>query len=181
MNRKNGGFVQALVTSSTAVFYGKTVNIIIVKDISFDRNINFSNLDYQKLINTLNIGFFKARMDYKGKFVFANETAIRILGFDNFKELSETHILELIANDDDKKTLRKTLIENGYLKNKVIKISKKSGEYSMVKAAAGLGWVDEKKIVLEIFTAIKRAGAAIIISYHACDAAQWRSLKATDK
>ena len=48
-----------------------------------------------------------------------------------------------------------------------------SGEYSMVKAAAQLGWIDEKRIVLEKLTAIKRAGADIIITYHALDAAEW--------
>ena len=48
-----------------------------------------------------------------------------------------------------------------------------SGEYSMVKAAAQKGWVDEKSIVLETLTAIKRAGADIIISYHAQDALKW--------
>ena len=48
-----------------------------------------------------------------------------------------------------------------------------SGEYSMVKAAAQNGWVDEKSIVLETLTSIKRAGADIIISYHAQDALKW--------
>ncbi len=48
-----------------------------------------------------------------------------------------------------------------------------SGEYSMVKAAAQNGWIDEKKVVLENLTAIKRAGADIIITYHALDAAKW--------
>lgn len=48
-----------------------------------------------------------------------------------------------------------------------------SGEYSMVKAAAQLGWIDEKRIVMENLTAIKRAGADIIITYHAIDAAKW--------
>lgn len=48
-----------------------------------------------------------------------------------------------------------------------------SGEYSMVKAAAAKGWIDEKRIVLENLTAIKRAGADIIITYHALDAAEW--------
>lgn len=48
-----------------------------------------------------------------------------------------------------------------------------SGEYSMVKAASKLGWIDEKRIVLENLTAIKRAGADIIITYHALDAAKW--------
>jgi porphobilinogen synthase len=48
-----------------------------------------------------------------------------------------------------------------------------SGEYSMVKAAAQNGWVDEKSIVLETLISIKRAGADIIISYHAKDALKW--------
>lgn len=48
-----------------------------------------------------------------------------------------------------------------------------SGEYSMVKAAAINGWIDEKKIVMENILAIKRAGARIIITYHALDVAAW--------
>jgi porphobilinogen synthase len=48
-----------------------------------------------------------------------------------------------------------------------------SGEYSMVKAAAQQGWLDEKRTVIEILTAIKRAGADIIITYHAKDFARW--------
>ncbi|MBR2283672.1 MAG: porphobilinogen synthase [Ruminococcus sp.] len=48
-----------------------------------------------------------------------------------------------------------------------------SGEYSMVKAAAANGWIDEKRIILENLTAIKRAGADIIITYHALEAAEW--------
>ena len=48
-----------------------------------------------------------------------------------------------------------------------------SGEYAMVKAAAAKGWIDERKIVLENLTAMKRAGARIIITYHALDAARW--------
>ena len=48
-----------------------------------------------------------------------------------------------------------------------------SGEYSMVKAAARNGWIDEKRVVLEILTAIQRAGADIILTYHAKDAARW--------
>ena len=48
-----------------------------------------------------------------------------------------------------------------------------SGEYSMVKAAAQNGWIDEKRIVMENMTAMKRAGADIIITYHALDVAIW--------
>ena len=48
-----------------------------------------------------------------------------------------------------------------------------SGEYSAIKAAAANGWLDERTVVLETLTGIKRAGADVIISYHAPDAARW--------
>jgi porphobilinogen synthase len=48
-----------------------------------------------------------------------------------------------------------------------------SGEYSMLKAAAAAGWLDERSAVLEALTSIRRAGADMIITYHAKEAAQW--------
>ena len=48
-----------------------------------------------------------------------------------------------------------------------------SGEYSMIKAAAQNGWIDEAKATLETLTSIKRAGADLIITYHAVNAARW--------
>ena len=48
-----------------------------------------------------------------------------------------------------------------------------SGEYSLVKAAAEKGWIDEQAVTLEVLTGIKRAGAEIIITYHAKDVAKW--------
>jgi porphobilinogen synthase len=48
-----------------------------------------------------------------------------------------------------------------------------SGEYAMVKAAAAAGYVDERAMVLEILTSLRRAGAELIVSYHAKDAARW--------
>jgi porphobilinogen synthase len=48
-----------------------------------------------------------------------------------------------------------------------------SGEYAMVKAAARNGWIEEQRVALEILTGIQRAGASIILTYHAKDAARW--------
>ena len=48
-----------------------------------------------------------------------------------------------------------------------------SGEYAMVKAAAANGWIDERRVVLEILTGIVRAGADFVLTYHAADAARW--------
>ncbi len=52
-----------------------------------------------------------------------------------------------------------------------------SGEYAMIKAAAQRGWLDEKRVVMETLTAIKRAGADIILTYHAKDVGRWRQEK----
>ncbi|MCY4615795.1 MAG: porphobilinogen synthase, partial [Chloroflexi bacterium] len=48
-----------------------------------------------------------------------------------------------------------------------------SGEYAMLKAAAAQGWIDEERVVMETLTGIRRAGADIIITYHAKEAARW--------
>ena len=48
-----------------------------------------------------------------------------------------------------------------------------SAEYSMIKAAAAQGWVDERAITLETLLSLRRAGADILITYHALDAARW--------
>jgi len=48
-----------------------------------------------------------------------------------------------------------------------------SGEYAMIKAAAQMGWIDERRSVLEVLTGMKRAGADLIITYHALDVARW--------
>jgi porphobilinogen synthase len=48
-----------------------------------------------------------------------------------------------------------------------------SGEYAMVKAAAARGWIDEQRVVLEALGAMRRAGADVILTYHAKDAARW--------
>jgi porphobilinogen synthase len=52
-----------------------------------------------------------------------------------------------------------------------------SGEYSMVKAAAANGWIEEKRAVLEILTGIRRAGADFVVTYHAKDAARWLNVR----
>ena len=57
--------------------------------------------------------------------------------------------------------------------NNPVAVYNVSGEYAMVKAAAANGWIDEKRIVLESLTSMKRAGADIIITYHALDVAEW--------
>jgi len=106
IKKKNGGFVETLVKSSTALFSGKTVNIIIVKNLSVDQSLNYSNIDYQKLISILNLGVFKTSLDSRGKFIYANEKAIRIFGFDNFNDLSEMNFFKLFVDSQERENIR---------------------------------------------------------------------------
>ena len=53
------------------------------------------------------------------------------------------------------------------------RLQRVSGEYSMVKAAAAAGYLDERAVVLEILTSLRRAGADMVVTYHAKDAARW--------
>lgn len=57
--------------------------------------------------------------------------------------------------------------------NRPVVVYNVSGEYAMVKAAAQNGWIDERKVVMETMVAFKRAGADVIITYHALDIARW--------
>jgi porphobilinogen synthase len=56
-----------------------------------------------------------------------------------------------------------------------------SGEYSMLKAAAANGWIDERAAAMESLVAIRRAGADMVITYYAKDAAQWLTAEAVSR
>jgi PAS domain S-box-containing protein len=132
LKKKNGVFFEALVTSSNAMFYGNPVNILIIKDITVDTNLTLSSLDYQKLIRVMNVGFFRILFKHKGQLIFANETTIRMLGYDTFNELSDTGILDLLYIPEEIKKLRKDLLETGFVKNKILKVLKKNKEILIV-------------------------------------------------
>lgn len=132
LKKKSGGFIEVLIRTSKALFYGESVNIIIIKDITVTKDMDLSCLDYQKLMKTLNVGLFRAVIDYKGRFIFANETTVKILGFDDFGELAETRIIKMIADSEDKVKLRNTLKSKGFIKDKVLKIQKKNGDFVTV-------------------------------------------------
>lgn len=132
LKKKNGEFTEVLVKSSTAHFSGKIANILIIKNISIDHYSNFSNLDYQKIISTLNLGFFKVRINSKGRFMYANEKALRILGFENLNDMSEVDFLRMFVSPKDRENLWKILVKDGYIKNKVLKIYNKYNGCSIV-------------------------------------------------
>lgn len=123
---KEGGFAEVLITASTTKFYGKFVNIIIVKDVSADHSSELAVIDYPKLLSNLNLGFFKAKIDTKGCFLYANPSTLNILGYDSLDELSNEPILGMLTEKQDRNDLRKALVKEGFVKNKVLRIRRKN-------------------------------------------------------
>ena len=68
--------------------------------------------------------FSKLKLTLKGNFIFANETALRILGFEKLSRIIRDTYFRLIAEPDERKNLIRELIENGFVKNKILKIIK---------------------------------------------------------
>ncbi len=145
---KTGGFIEVLATSTPGEIGNKTINIFILKDLSAERESSLSVLDYQKLLTTLSIGFFRANIENKGRFIFANEVALKILGCENFNQLSNKHILQFLYSSEDRKYLRKQLIENGYIKNKVVKIFRQNREICYVSTTLVLFSNPESKALI---------------------------------
>lgn len=132
LKRRSGGFVSVLATASNVNFYQKDVTILIVKDITIEKDPNLPLLDYKKLLNTLDLGFFRAKIDAKGRFIYANETTCRILGYENFNQLSDTYILQMLASTDDRKSLRHKILQDGFIKTRLIEINKRNNESAYV-------------------------------------------------
>jgi signal-transduction protein with cAMP-binding, CBS, and nucleotidyltransferase domain/PAS domain-containing protein len=146
--KKDNSMIDVLITSSKAMLYGQNVNIVIIKDISIDKSMLLSGSDYQKLMTTLQVGFFRARIDTKGKILYADDIAIRILGYRNFMELSDVHILQLLANNDDKRSLRKELLHNGYIKKKILKVIRKNNEIAYLAVSMVLITNDDSNDII---------------------------------
>ncbi len=143
LNKKNGDIIQVLITASTVNLYENTVNILIVKDITIDKKTNSSEIDFEKLILSMEVGFFKARLDGKGRFIFANEQAIRMLGSANLPELLERNIIDLLLNSEEIQSLRNELLEKGFMKNRIIKIRKNTNSHAILSATLTLSNHDQ--------------------------------------
>lgn len=134
--KKNGQKLNVLLNISPIVFYENQALIFTVKDVSRDKKIEEelfqSKEKFKTLMDKLNLGIFRTTLDLKGRFLEANETALNILGFKNFGELSQYYILDLFIDIEDKKTFRQVLLEKGFVKNQVIKLRRKSGQIAVV-------------------------------------------------
>jgi len=139
LNTINNKTLSVLLSISSVIFNDKDAVIFSLKDVSSDKQIKeelFQNKEkFKVLMDKLDIGIFRTTIDLKGRFLEANETALQILGYKNIDELTNTYILDIFVDVDDKKSFRRNLLENGFLKNQVLKLKRKNGQFTVVSVS----------------------------------------------
>ncbi len=136
-------FSEVFVNVTPISFYGKEAIIFSIKDISSDVMMQQELLEsrerFKSLMDKLNVGIFRTTVDSRGRFIEGNDTAINLLGFADHSQLKEKYILDFFVEKDDKRNFRKKLLETGFIKNQVIKLTKADG--SKIKLIVSLAVV----------------------------------------
>jgi PAS domain S-box-containing protein len=121
-----------LLTISPIEFYGRKALIFSVKDISTDiqmkQQLHESRERFKTLMDKLNVGIFRTTLDSRGKFIEVNQTAVKLLGFSDSEDLYNQNILDLFAEADDKKTFRTSLLDAGFIRNRIVKLIQSNGK-----------------------------------------------------
>ena len=114
-------------------YYGKDALIFSVKDARSEKDVReellYSREKFQGLMDKLNQGIFRTSLDKKGRFLEANQTALRIFGFEKFDDIKDLYILDFFVERQDKKTFRQNLLRQGFVKNQLVKLAKNNGEH----------------------------------------------------
>ncbi len=121
-----------LITSSVTLQGNETVNILIVKDVSIDKESQLSFIEYRKLLSYLPFGFFRIHLGKKAYFKFASQSVIKLLGFDQFYELSRSSLYDLIFDQNDLKSIKFQLFKKGFVANKKLQIKKSDNSSTIV-------------------------------------------------
>ena len=139
LKRGDGTALQVLVNLSQVLFNEQPTLILSLRDLSpgarFSGDMVHTVEDFKALTHTLKLGVFRATMDPRGRFLEANTIALNILGYNTIKELSETYILEMFTDIDDKRGFRNQLLRQGFLKNQVLKLKRKNGQPALVNVS----------------------------------------------
>jgi PAS domain S-box-containing protein len=130
---KSGIESDILLNINPVKFYDQDAVIFSIKDISSDKLVREELLSskekFKTLMDKLNQGIFRTSLDKKGRFFEANITALNIFGFKSFSEIEDKYILDFFVEESDKRTFRKVLLRQGFIKNQIMKLRNKSGEH----------------------------------------------------
>lgn len=147
IRKKEGGFTEALVMSSTANFQGQSVHIIIIKEISNEKQ-HQADIDFSKLLNTKEIGYFKCVLSGKGKINYANEKTIRLLGFESSEELQAVTLIDIVAFAEELKKLKEEINTHGFAKHVVLHIKRKDNNVRLFSITLLLSSEEHKDLLV---------------------------------
>ncbi len=123
--------IDVLVNISPVTIYEDLVYILTIRDISTYKETKRTLKEIQErfklLLDDVDLGYVKTTLDLKGRILDANKTTLNLLGYKNIEELKKQYILDLYANDEEKRLFRKELLENKNIINKTIYIKLKDG------------------------------------------------------
>lgn len=139
IKKKDNSLINVRLTTSKITIAGKNGYTIIIEDISkgkrIEEELGQSKQQYQSLTENINIGVFRTTIGRIGKFIEANPAAIRIFGFSNRNELFQSDIFNFFYNSDEKKSFLHELLDNGFVKNKILQIKKSDNSLSVVSVS----------------------------------------------
>ncbi|HNQ67452.1 MAG TPA: cache domain-containing protein [Bacteroidales bacterium] len=143
----NNKITDVVVNLNVIKFYERNAVVFSVKDVSSDNQAKeellFNKEKFKVLMDRLNQGIFRTSMDNKGKFIEANSTALQILGYKVFDEISGMYILDFFVDKEDKLNFKSNLLKNGFIKNRIIKLRNKQGKF--IYASVSLVVVNDLK------------------------------------
>ncbi|MCX7953805.1 MAG: cache domain-containing protein [Bacteroidales bacterium] len=114
------------VNISNEIFYVFTIrDIRPLKTLNEKLEATYTRL--KALLDNINIGYIRTTLDNKGKILDANQTTLKLMGYNNIEHLTHAYIIDLYANNSDKRTIRQQLLQNGYIKNMQLQIKKRDG------------------------------------------------------
>ncbi|PLX07810.1 MAG: hypothetical protein C0596_09425 [Marinilabiliales bacterium] len=146
MKTASDDIIDVILSVNYIDFYGQDALIFNLKDVSSDKLVREELLSskekFQSLMDKLNQGIFRTSIDTKGKFLEANQTALKIFGYTEFDQIKDLYILDFFVEKNDKLSFRKNLLKEGFIKNQLVKLRKRTGEY--IHAAVSLVVVYDK-------------------------------------
>ncbi len=124
---KMGAPIETVVVVTSILFYEKQGKLITIKDTTLMKHPEGKAEDMIRLMEFAGFGFIRILLDEKGKILYAGQSIVKMLGFENFRELSQFTILDFFTDAGEKKKYRKQLLKDGKIKSAEMHVKRKDG------------------------------------------------------
>lgn len=167
LNTQNKKQYNVLVNSSRVNIINDIYYVFTIRDISplkhINKKIDATYEHIKELLDNIGNGYIRTTLDYKGKIIDANRTALKLLGYESVDNLKSTFIIDLYADSDDKRNIRKELLSTGFILSKKIRIKKLDGSIEYIVISLKIVH-DDNGVPIYCEGLIKKAEEQILIN-----------------